>query len=200
MLLRPQAHWSPRYVSDRVALARYRRAHPDAPWFPRPAVEFLDRWLRPTDVGIEFGSGHSTKWFAQRMEHLTSVEDDEQWYATVREEIETHHVDYRLATDRASYLRIAEEFAPDSLDFALVDGSWRDECAAGILPAIRPGGVLVIDDASWFMSAPYAGATVPHQLTQRTPAWDAVAASLSEWRQVWTTDGVTHTAFFVRPA
>jgi hypothetical protein len=46
--------------------------HPDVPWLTRQAVEILEDWLKPGYVGLEWGSGRSTLWFARRVSHLTS--------------------------------------------------------------------------------------------------------------------------------
>ncbi|MCK5642361.1 MAG: hypothetical protein KAJ19_16255 [Gammaproteobacteria bacterium] len=48
------------------------RMHPDVPWLTRQAVEILEDWLKPGYVGLEWGSGRSTLWFARRVSHLTS--------------------------------------------------------------------------------------------------------------------------------
>ena len=98
--MRPSQLLRPRYVADRVRLAVHQRLHPDAPWLTAEATEALDRWLRPEHVGIEWGSGRSTVWFAQRVGRLVSVEHDAGWHATVAAQLVANgitNVDYRLA-------------------------------------------------------------------------------------------------------
>jgi hypothetical protein len=68
--MRPFAHWTPRYVKNRLALMAYERFNPEQPWLTRNMIEILENWLKPTDVGLEFGSGRSTTWFARRVRHL----------------------------------------------------------------------------------------------------------------------------------
>jgi len=69
--MRSFQHWTPRYIWNRLALMAHERQHPDLPWLTRAMIENLDTWLRPDDVGLEFGSGRSTVWFAQKVGHLT---------------------------------------------------------------------------------------------------------------------------------
>jgi hypothetical protein len=57
--------------------------NPENPWLTKQAVHFLSQTLRADDVGIEFGSGRSTIWFARRLRHLISVENNPLWYAKV---------------------------------------------------------------------------------------------------------------------
>lgn len=85
--MRSFRHWTPRYIWNRLALMADERRHPDAPWLTRTMVEILETWLRPGDVGLEFGSGRSTIWFARRVGHLTSVEHHPGWYAKVKQNL-----------------------------------------------------------------------------------------------------------------
>ncbi len=68
-----------------------------------------------------------------------------------------------------------------------------------MLTALRPGGLLVIDNVNWFL-APPPGTRSPSTLQQRTDRWDQVGASLEAWRRIWVSDGVNDTALFVKPA
>ena len=79
--MRPFRHLTPRYIWNRTALIVYERANPGQPWLTPDMIKILDSWLCPADVGLEFGSGRSTSWFAARVKHLTSVEHNPEWYS-----------------------------------------------------------------------------------------------------------------------
>jgi len=81
--MRTIKHWTPRYVYDRLAVLIDERKNPDHPWLTADMVRILETWLKPTDVGLEFGSGRSTIWFANRLKKLTSVEHNKEWYRKV---------------------------------------------------------------------------------------------------------------------
>lgn len=195
----PRRHWTPRYIHDRIREGRYRRDHPDWPWLTAPAVELLSAWLKPTDAAVEFGSGRSTLWFARRVGSLTSVEDDRDWYERMSGEVIPLGVDYRLCPTREEYVAPLNELEPGSLDFALVDGSYRDECAVKLLPAMKAGGLLAVDNANWYIHRPRTPSATKDSLTQRSELWEEFERQTAPWRWIWTTDGVTDTAFFVRP-
>ena len=60
-----------RYLHPRAIIAATKRrlwrfTDPEAPWLPREVVQFLDSWLTPAHLGLEWGSGRSTLWLARR--------------------------------------------------------------------------------------------------------------------------------------
>src|SRR5512133_3154805 len=80
-------HGSIRYLLDRTIEKAYRRTHPGVPWIAPAAVEFLGGYLKPTDQMLEFGSGRSTLWFADRVGHITSVEHNPDWHSKISTKI-----------------------------------------------------------------------------------------------------------------
>jgi predicted O-methyltransferase YrrM len=210
-LVRLYRHRTPRYIVNRTRQMLYERAHPDDPWLAPAAIDLLRSLLRPTDRGLEFGSGRSTIWFAERVGALTSVEHDERWHASVSAMLKAKgfdNVDYILAPGdqpmerggESAYARTALAFPDDSLDFALIDGHYRDYSAKFTLPKIKPGGMLIIDNVNWYLpcqsKAPNSRTAT---LGPKTPAWAEAAAELAEWRTIWTTCGVWDTAIFIKP-
>lgn len=206
-----RTHRTPRYLFDRTRQYFYERAHPDDPWLTPASIRLLSRLLRPADQGAEFGSGRSTLWLAARVRALTSVEHDAQWHELVTARLNQHglgNVDYILAPgdqpmDRggdSTYARVALGFPDASLDFALIDGHYRDYSAKFIMPKLKPGGMLVIDNVNWYLpcesKAPNSRSSA---LGPATGAWSEVWRKLSDWRTIWTSSGVWDTAIFIRP-
>jgi predicted O-methyltransferase YrrM len=201
--MRSFRHWTPRYLVDRVTLMIHERWHKDAPWLTPASVRVLESWLRPEDRGLEWGSGRSTLWIARRIKWLVSVEHDEAWSGRVRAWISEHgikNVEHRFCSDELSYLAVADEIPPGSLDFVLVDGIARDRCALIALSRLRPGGLLVIDNANWYLPcdsrAPGSCRSIPDAASH---LWANFFAQTHDWRRIWTTNGITDTALFVKP-
>lgn len=202
--MRSFRHWTARYLLDRVKEARYRRRNPDAPWLTPAAIDILDSWLAPGDVGLEWGSGRSTAWIGRRVARLVSVEHHAGWYEKVRvglpPSVELRHCAVADPADEGcAYVRSADLFADGSLDFALVDGftELRGACALAVLRKLRPGGLLAIDNANWFI--PHASRSPRTAAQPFSRAWIEVIEALADWRCIWTSNGVTDTAFWVRP-
>jgi predicted O-methyltransferase YrrM len=203
-------HLTPRYVANRARAALWERAHPAAPWLTPAAIGMLGTLLRPTDRGAEFGSGRSTLWFAERVAALTSVESNPRWYEAVTRKLKERgasNVEYILVAEEAPtengdgpYARTALTLPDASLDFALVDGYYRDFCAKFIMSKIKPGGLLIIDNINWALPCgSNSPGTRPAELGPKTSTWGEVQRALSPWRAVWTSNGVYDTALFFKP-
>lgn len=213
--MRTFKHWTPHYIFSRIGVMIDYRLNPDHPWLTRHAVGLLGQLLRPDDIGLEFGSGRSTRWISRRVKKLTSVEHDARWHALglerlTRETIENVDLFHRpldcpvdaphTEDPNASYVRVLDNFTDASLDFCLVDGMYRGHCAIGALPKIRAGGLVVIDNCEWFLPSPSRSPGV------RSPdagpagdAWRRFAEETKNWRRIWTTNGVWDTLFLFKP-
>jgi len=188
------------------------RTHPDVPWLTRQAVEILEDRLKPTDVGLEWGSGRSTLWFAQRISHLTSIEHNDHWYNRIKNllrEKDIENVELLFAPletkdgVQSQYIRVATELPKASLDFILIDGRIRDQCTELALQLIKPAGCLIIDDAARYIQNPYCcPQSVMAQNGPPSPLWAKVTAELEKLgaEVIWTSDSVTATAFYFMPA
>lgn len=162
----------PHKVLARVRYWWWERRNPDKPWLTPGAVAFLETHLRPEMIGLEFGSGRSTVWYARKLRHLTSVEHHAGWAETVKGQLAgagITNVDYRAIpldhpeTDGEQpaydplprYVAVASEFADGALDFVVVDGHYRSHCIRTVGDKLRPGGLLLVDDANmWPANAP----------------------------------------------
>jgi SAM-dependent methyltransferase len=144
----------------------YERAHPTEPFVAPGAIRFLDKALPRQGIGLEWGSGRSTQWFARRLGRLVVVEHDGTWYEQVRRQLQEAgigNVDYRLIPldhppqeptrpvydPVPRYVALAEDFPDASFDFVEVDGHYRQACVRAALDKVKPGGLLLVDDTNW---------------------------------------------------
>lgn len=209
--MRAVRHWTPRYIVNRAYEEFYCRTNPDRPWLTPQANSIIESALRPTDCGLEFGSGRSTVWLARRLHHLTSVEHNPAWYNIISNKITNNcfgNVEYLLRSETGTlgnnadsdYARTALQFDDKSLDFVLVDGICRDHCARLALPKIRSGGFLVIDNVERYLPS---DSRSPNSRTQTQgadgPVWSEVMETLKAWRGVWTSSAVWDTAIYFKP-
>ena len=215
MVRRSYKHWTPRYIVDRLAIGAYQLLNPDAPWLTPTATNILASWLQPTDRGCEWGSGRSTIWLAEKTAHLLSSENDTHWFQFVTRQLQQRHlanpVDYRLYDTgettidcEGDYVQAAGSLKPSSLDYVLVDGvsALRGYCALLAIETLRPGGLLVVDNAEWFL---------PRRLPSRAPhsrgiekgcssaEWCEFQDRIAGWRSIYTTSGISDTALWVKP-
>ncbi len=204
-----KAHWTPRYIFNRINLYLFEKQNPNLPWLTADAIAILPELLKPTDIGLEFGSGRSTKWFAKHCKHLTSVEDNLEWYNIVKQMLgdeQVSNVNYNFLNSshqnpkESDYYKIIDTFANESLDFILIDGSLRDILAVRAMDKLKKGGLLIVDNANW---------SLPHKTQAPTSAYQSKKASNAIWQQfyddtllnyrlIWTSNGVTDTAIFIK--
>ncbi|MHA1665024.1 MAG: hypothetical protein ACTSVW_04250 [Candidatus Njordarchaeales archaeon] len=140
------SHWTLKYLLYRLKRHLYELTHPSYPWLTPQANTILAGWLRSNHVGFEWGAGRSTIWFARRCRHLTSIEHDPIWYKKVRKkllELNLRNVNLIFAKEKERYINVIDNFRDESLDFILVDGMYRDECALRAIRKIKPGGILI---------------------------------------------------------
>lgn len=208
------SYLSPRCLYGLLRRQVWRRMNPGVPWLTRQAVEILDSRLKPSDVGLEWGSGRSTIWLAHRVAHLTSIEHNDHWYNRVKKALSDKGVDNvellyvpleEKNKGQPEYVRVAAESAEGgkaSLDFVLVDGRLRDQCTEVALQLLKPGGMLLIDDAARYIQHPYCCPQSPEaQNGPPSQLWAKIAMELETIRikSIWTSDGVTATVFYIMP-
>jgi len=208
---------TPRYWLAKLNKLVFECRFPEAPWLSECAVYLLDSWLRRTDRGIEWGAGRSTIWLASRVERLTSVESNPKWYENVKSMLHKKGLEARVDLRYVStsdvvdvdplmshpYATVAEEMPDESLDFALVDGmNLRVLCMEKVIPKIKPGGLLVLDNGEWFfpnkvMGQYTVGITTRDKCLNRR--WEKLWSVVCNWRSITTTNGVTDTLFWIKP-
>ncbi len=192
----------------KIRYAFFRRMNKPAPWLSPTSILFFKQYLEKDMVGAEFGSGSSTLFFAPRISKLYSVEHNEEWYHLINEKLtglNCSNVDYRFVVqndksdfvddvfdleekrdfeirrDYVNYFRALNDIQDHSLDFAIVDGRARTECCHEILPKIKKGGILILDNSE-------------------RKRYELVFEQLKDFEMYETTNGLTNTTFWFIPA
>jgi len=190
--------------------------NPITPWVAQNFIPVLDSYIRPTDIGFEYGSGNSTIWLAQRVKDLTSVEHDKRWHEIVSgrlRERSISNVEYIICSDKegtgrhdddrganTQYAGILEGKPADSLDFVFVDGIYRSYCSMIAINKVRSGGCVIVDDCGSYLPAP-SGAVNPrtYRNDPSSPLWAAFWNEVSDWRRIWMDNGVKAAVMFLKP-
>jgi hypothetical protein len=134
----------------RERLAGDRDGRP-VPWYTYPAIEYLKQLDYVDKDVFEYGSGQSTLFWAERARHVVTVEDDEAWYAVVRKKVPAN-CELILETDLSEYPQHIQRY-PGGFDVVIVDGAARGKtrlkCCRAARAALRPGGMIVLDNSDW---------------------------------------------------
>lgn len=197
-------HHNAVYVKSRLKQIFYFKKYPDNPWMTKDSINLLEQLIKKTDVGLEYGSGKSTKWFAKRCKHLTSIEHNKDWFEIVSRTIKNqNNIDYRLLSlnenpFESKYFKSIFEFADESLDFIINDGKYRDLIASEGLKKIKYGGIYILDNAERYIENNF---NLPESMTSdwnTSVHWKHFNEITSKWRNIWTIDGVSSTLILIR--
>ena len=197
-------HWTFRYVKNRVIQILHEKTHPNHPWLTRQSVHILADLLQDTDTGLEFGSGRSTIWFAQRTSRVISIEHDFKWYQSVGQKIQDLNleskIDYRYCDNIADYVGQIDSLEDNSIDYCLIDGKARDECTLKVLPKLKHEGILIIDNINLYLpNASRSPNSIRRFDNTNDSDWASVQVQIDSWEMVWTTNGVSDTALWIKP-
>jgi len=145
------------------------------PWLVFDAIDFLNSLRLEGKRVFEYGSGGSTLFWLRHGAHLTSIEHDQAWYHTLREQyLSGAAFDYRLiqpqyighqnldpanpelyaSSDELfshhsfwSYCSQIDEFPDNYFDLVSIDGRARPSCIKHAHKKVRVGGLLVLDNS-----------------------------------------------------
>ena len=122
----------------------------ELPWLPFRLIDELAARVDGTSRVFEYGGGGSTLWFLERGATVVTVEHHPGWAAELRRRVTSDRwtLAERSADDEfAAYVAAIEEHPDDSFDVVVVDGRERARCLTAAMPKVRPGGLLIVDDA-----------------------------------------------------
>lgn len=117
------------------------------PWLTYPAISFLSARVHKKLQVFEYGSGNSTLWWSQRVREVVSCEHDKEWYAKYQKLV-PGNVTYLLRRYKGGSTAYKEEILSyrNCIDILVIDGRQRIACIENGLAALRPGGVVIVDN------------------------------------------------------
>jgi len=204
--MRKLSHLKPRYIFKRIVDIIYQVNNPTHPWLTPKSIRLLETLLNKEDIGLEFGSGRSTIWFSKKTSHITSIETSESWYKKIKSDITSLNIDNANLiyiptgdVDIDSYTSITKQFSDNSLDYVLVDGRHRDYCIMSAIGKIKPGGLLIIDNVNRYLrSNSFSPSSIAIDKSLSSELWGLIEVELCSWRNIWTSNGVTDTAIYIK--
>lgn len=196
-----KAHWTFRYLINKIKYLLNSYKNKNAPWISHSAIKYLSEKIIRSNMIFEWGSGRSTKWFSDRCHGIISVEHDKQWYDIVKQElINNKNTTILLKEDNAEYEGSINDYPDCSFDLIVVDGIRRSWCANNAVNKLKPGGMLLLDDAHRYLPsdscAPYA---LKNWSDQKDTNWLVFKDKILGWEQLWFKDGISDTLILIKP-
>ena len=115
------------------------------PWWPPAAVRRIDRLANKNWTVVEFGSGMSTLWLAERFGHVISVESNSEWYKRVAAMcVQRSNIDY-IFRPVSNYTDLPAQLP--HVDLVIVDGARRADCIDWAMKHLEAGRYLYLDNS-----------------------------------------------------
>lgn len=190
--------FNPIYVYSKIKSENYFKKNSDLPWLVEDANDFLNSNLDKSMSVLEFGSGRSTKFFAQRVKEVFSREHDKSWYSQVSEELKTlKNVEYNYYENLHDYADVSM-LTDNFFDVVLVDGRNRGNCLLNSIPKLKKGGLLILDNSERYLEY-QTTAPAKFVLPERSKEWEEAEKVLKNhfWK-IKMTNYVTDTLLFFK--
>jgi hypothetical protein len=159
------------------------------PWLPFDLADQLKTMVSRSSAVFEYGGGGSTAWFADHAGSVVTVEHEDEWYAKLASEFAGNPrvtlIHRGSDDDYHDYVHAIDAYPSDSFDVVVVDGRARVRCVERAATAVKPGGLLLLDDVD---------------RSRYAPAFDLI-----DWPRRIVRDfapcksSLAHTAVFTRP-
>lgn len=123
------------------------------PWYTYPTIEYLNNINFKDKLVLEYGSGNSSAYWADRALEVISVEHEEKWYQKVKESVESNQK-LLLKKDDETY-EVMDELASDvKFDVIIIDGIRRIECSKIVSQYLNKtaedGYMVILDNSDWY--------------------------------------------------
>jgi hypothetical protein len=123
------------------------------PWYTYSFILFLKPRLKPGFVVFEYGSGNSTRWYAERVSHINAVEHDSEWIKLIRPKLPSN----ATVIERPLGQTYVESVSGTGqlYNIIVVDGRNRVRCASFAVDFLTQDGVLILDNSEreWYQKA-----------------------------------------------
>ena len=122
------------------------------PWYTYPAIEYLASLDLSGMKVLEYGSGNSSLWWAERCKELVSVENDRAWYENIKNSAPVEKpFSYLFETSEQPYVR---QPCLEGADIVIVDGVYRPRCIDWFIESEKNAktraALLIFDNSDWY--------------------------------------------------
>ncbi len=120
----------------------------DVPWLVPDSILFLEKILHKQSMVIETGTGGSTIWLAQRVMVVVTFEHKKTWVDAIQGVLDKKRIEnVQFFLDPEYPTTGIGSQTAYLYDLALIDGRGRVKSIQTILPKIKPGGYICLDNS-----------------------------------------------------
>lgn len=195
----------------KVQYKAFRKKNSPCPWLSPAATLFFENWLTKDHIGVEFGSGLSTVFFAKYTKKMIVVEHFQSWYKKVIELFKKHgikNVDYRFVARQKGDVITPDPSLFEAYDLATrnFEPRWEFTNYFSILSDLEMESIdfILVDGRArpecLFMSLDNlkSGGLMVLDNSERE-RYSIVFDHLKDWPSYTTSNGLTDTTFWQKP-
>lgn len=203
MIFKIKKHHNPTYILSKLKYLIYEKiTHKDYPWLTQKANKWLSKNLNKSMVGLEFGSGRSTLWFANNSKYIHSIETNKVWYDKIintQEYLSKNNLKIYFCEEiLENYLKLLDSFESRKFDYILVDGKFRDHTALRSIKILKNKGFLIIDNINRYIPSFSKSPTSIRHLSETTKEWKEFINQTKNFKKYVFTNNITDTGIFIK--
>lgn len=115
------------------------------PWMTYSFIKFAESYFTKEMALFEYGAGNSTLFYSSRVDIVDTVETNKLWHKKLSGNIPSN-VRLRFCEKDEKYEKMIHSFNK-KYDVIVVDGIRRNECIEQALRAVKPDGIIILDDS-----------------------------------------------------
>jgi hypothetical protein len=147
------------YLHDWGALESFQQERPclnggePVPWFTYPAIAYIEALNLEDSYILEFGSGHSTLFWAERVKQILSIETNKEWFDEIGMKLERRsvsHVSLEHHDTSEQYLFSLKQDPVRQFDVIIVDAIDRFKTLEGTIDMLSDAGFVILDNSDWY--------------------------------------------------
>jgi hypothetical protein len=128
---------------------------PGLPCWAPGAADYLESILTGEENAVEWGGGASTVWLATKVKRILVIEHDPKWVVWIEDRVSSDVVTVACYPYKSKgYIEavaivclMSTCYKTDKINLWLIDGYRRIDCLALVEKQVRPGDIVVLDDA-----------------------------------------------------
>jgi hypothetical protein len=114
------------------------------PWFTYPSIDFLKQLNLKDKTVLEWGSGNSSRFFAQRVKEIFSIEHSFKWIEKMNQCLLSNQ--HLVTANETNYISKATDIEK-KFDIIIIDGILREKCIEIAPSLLNDGGIIVFDNS-----------------------------------------------------
>jgi hypothetical protein len=147
------------YLHDWGALESFQQERPcrnngdPVPWFTYPAIAYIEALNLENSYVLEFGAGHSTLFWAERVKQILSIETNKDWFDEINAKLDgtnVRHVSLEHHETSDQYLLSLKQNSARQFDVIIVDAIDRFRTLEGVIGMLSDVGFIILDNSDWY--------------------------------------------------